>query len=95
MRSPCASDQVRPPTEPSPTLREAPATNPGPGWSPILGSGAGAARRCKNIPAARWLDVVAGFTVINDVSVPDWHWRTPTFTMGKSFDTHGPMGPFW
>jgi len=51
-------------------------------------------RRCKNVPAARWLEVVAGFTVINDVSVRDWQWRTPTFTMGKSFDTHGPSGPF-
>ncbi len=51
-------------------------------------------RRCQNVPAARWLEVVAGFTVVNDVSVRDWQWRTPTFTMGKSFDTHGPMGPF-
>jgi len=51
-------------------------------------------RRCKHVPAARWLEVVAGFTVVNDVSVRDWQWRTPTFTMGKSFDTHGPMGPF-
>ena len=51
-------------------------------------------RRCKNVPAARWLDVVAGFSVINDVSVRDWQWRTPTFTVGKSFDSHGPLGPF-
>jgi 2-keto-4-pentenoate hydratase/2-oxohepta-3-ene-1,7-dioic acid hydratase in catechol pathway len=38
--------------------------------------------------------VVAGFTVINDVSARDWQWRTPTFTMGKSFDTHAPCGPW-
>ena len=38
--------------------------------------------------------MVAGFTVMNDVSVRDWQARTPTFTMGKSFDTHGPMGPW-
>ncbi|MHB1585067.1 MAG: fumarylacetoacetate hydrolase family protein [Acidimicrobiales bacterium] len=50
-------------------------------------------RRCKHVPADRWLDVVAGFTVMNDVSVRDWQGRTPTFTMGKSFDTHGPLGP--
>lgn len=50
-------------------------------------------RRAKSVPAERWLDVVAGFTVVNDVSVRDWQNRTPTFTMGKSFDTHGPMGP--
>jgi 2-keto-4-pentenoate hydratase/2-oxohepta-3-ene-1,7-dioic acid hydratase in catechol pathway len=51
-------------------------------------------RRAKSVPATRWLDVVAGFTVVNDVSVRDWQARTPTFTMGKSFDTHGPMGPW-
>ena len=49
--------------------------------------------RCQNVPAARALDVVAGFTVINDVSARDWQWRSPTFTMGKSFDTHAPCGP--
>jgi len=51
-------------------------------------------RRCEHVPAQRWLDVVAGFSVMNDVSVRDWQWRTPTFTMGKSFPTHGPLGPF-
>jgi len=50
--------------------------------------------RAKSVPAARWLEAVAGFTVVNDVSVRDWQAHSPTFTMGKSFDTHGPMGPF-
>ncbi len=49
--------------------------------------------RCEHVPAARALEVVAGFTIVNDVSVRDWQWRTPTFTMGKSFDTHAPCGP--
>ncbi len=49
--------------------------------------------RCQHVPAARALDVVAGFTVLNDVSVRDWQWRSPTFTMGKSFDSHAPCGP--
>ncbi len=49
--------------------------------------------RCQHVPAHRALEVVAGFTVINDVSVRDWQWRTPTFTMGKSFDSHAPCGP--
>ena len=30
----------------------------------------------------------------NDVTVRDWQWRTPTWTLGKSFDTHGPTGPW-
>jgi len=49
--------------------------------------------RCQHVPAARALEVVAGFTIINDVSARDWQWRTPTFTMGKSFDSHAPCGP--
>ncbi len=49
--------------------------------------------RCQHVPAARAFEVVAGYTVINDVSARDWQWRTPTFTMGKSFDTHAPCGP--
>ena len=50
-------------------------------------------RRCQHIPAARAMEVVAGFTIINDVSVRDWQWRTPTFTLGKSFDSHAPVRP--
>jgi 2-keto-4-pentenoate hydratase/2-oxohepta-3-ene-1,7-dioic acid hydratase in catechol pathway len=50
-------------------------------------------RRCQNVPAARAREVVAGYTIINDVSARDWQWRTPTFTVGKSFDTHAPCGP--
>ncbi len=50
-------------------------------------------RRCQHVPAARAHEVVAGYTVINDVSARDWQWRTPTFTLGKSFDTHAPCGP--
>jgi 2-keto-4-pentenoate hydratase/2-oxohepta-3-ene-1,7-dioic acid hydratase in catechol pathway len=49
--------------------------------------------RCQNVPAARAFEVVAGFTIINDVSARDWQWRTPTFTLGKSFDSHAPCGP--
>jgi 2-keto-4-pentenoate hydratase/2-oxohepta-3-ene-1,7-dioic acid hydratase in catechol pathway len=51
-------------------------------------------RRCQHVPASRAMEVVAGFTVINDVSARDWQWRTPTFTMGKSFDSHAPCGPW-
>ncbi len=50
--------------------------------------------RCQHVPAARAMEVVAGFTVMNDVSARDWQWRTPTFTMGKSFDSHAPCGPW-
>jgi 2-keto-4-pentenoate hydratase/2-oxohepta-3-ene-1,7-dioic acid hydratase in catechol pathway len=32
--------------------------------------------------------------VCNDLSVRDWQLRAPTATLGKSFDTHGPTGPW-
>jgi 2-keto-4-pentenoate hydratase/2-oxohepta-3-ene-1,7-dioic acid hydratase in catechol pathway len=51
-------------------------------------------RRCRHVPADRAHEVIAGYTIVNDVSVRDWQLRTPTMTMGKSFDTHGPMGPW-
>ena len=51
-------------------------------------------RRCRHVPADRAFEVVAGFTVVNDVSVRDWQWRSPTMMMGKGFDTHGPTGPW-
>jgi 2-keto-4-pentenoate hydratase/2-oxohepta-3-ene-1,7-dioic acid hydratase in catechol pathway len=37
---------------------------------------------------------VFGFFVANDVSARDWQLHSPTITMGKSFDTHGPIGPW-
>jgi 2-keto-4-pentenoate hydratase/2-oxohepta-3-ene-1,7-dioic acid hydratase in catechol pathway len=51
-------------------------------------------RRCRHVPASRALEVVAGYTVVNDVSVRDWQRRSPTMMMGKGFDTHGPTGPW-
>jgi 2-keto-4-pentenoate hydratase/2-oxohepta-3-ene-1,7-dioic acid hydratase in catechol pathway len=49
--------------------------------------------RCRNVSANDAMGVVAGFTVCNDVSVRDWQLRAPTMLLGKSFDTHGPLGP--
>jgi 2-keto-4-pentenoate hydratase/2-oxohepta-3-ene-1,7-dioic acid hydratase in catechol pathway len=51
-------------------------------------------RRCRHVSRDDAADVIAGYTVVNDVSVRDWQLRTPTWTMGKSFDTHGPIGPW-
>jgi 2-keto-4-pentenoate hydratase/2-oxohepta-3-ene-1,7-dioic acid hydratase in catechol pathway len=50
--------------------------------------------RCHDVTEADALSVVAGYLVCNDVSVRDWQMRSPTFTLGKSFDTHGPIGPW-
>jgi 2-keto-4-pentenoate hydratase/2-oxohepta-3-ene-1,7-dioic acid hydratase in catechol pathway len=51
-------------------------------------------RRGRHVPAADAMSVIAGFTIMNDVSVRDWQLRSPTWTLGKSFDTHGPLGPW-
>jgi len=50
-------------------------------------------RACRHVPRARAAEVIAGFVVVNDVTVRDWQARSPTMTMGKSFDTHCPFGP--
>lgn len=51
-------------------------------------------RAAKGVRAAEALDHVFGYCVANDVSARDWQKHSPTFTMGKSFDTHGPIGPW-
>ncbi|MDC6690141.1 fumarylacetoacetate hydrolase family protein, partial [Leclercia adecarboxylata] len=38
--------------------------------------------------------MIAGYFVANDVTVRDWQHRTMTWTLGKSFDSHGPIGPW-
>ena len=48
----------------------------------------------KRVDEANAKDHVFGYTVANDVSARDWQFHSPTFTMGKSFDTHGPIGPW-
>lgn len=50
-------------------------------------------RRGHNIPRERALDYVAGYTIINDVSARDYQFVTSQWMVGKTFDTHCPMGP--
>jgi 2-keto-4-pentenoate hydratase/2-oxohepta-3-ene-1,7-dioic acid hydratase in catechol pathway len=40
------------------------------------------------------LEYVAGYTIGNDVTVRDWQAHAATWTMGKGFDSHGPIGPY-
>ena len=51
-------------------------------------------KRCRHVPVEKAYEVIAGYTIANDVSVRDWQFRSPTFTVGKSFDTCGPLGPW-
>lgn len=48
----------------------------------------------RRVAAADAPSVVAGYMAVNDVSVRDWQRRSPTMTLGKSWDGHGPTGPW-
>lgn len=51
-------------------------------------------KAAKGVSEAAASNHVFGYMVANDVSARDWQMHSPTFTMGKSFDTHGPVGPW-
>lgn len=40
------------------------------------------------------LATVAGYSVVNDVSMRDWQFRTSQFLQGKTFDRATPLGPW-
>jgi 2-keto-4-pentenoate hydratase/2-oxohepta-3-ene-1,7-dioic acid hydratase in catechol pathway len=51
-------------------------------------------QRCRHVPAERAAEVIAGYVIVDDVSVRDWQIQTPQWSLAKSFDTHGPIGPW-
>jgi 2-keto-4-pentenoate hydratase/2-oxohepta-3-ene-1,7-dioic acid hydratase in catechol pathway len=51
-------------------------------------------KRCRHVPVEKAHEVIAGFMIANDVTVRDWQARVPNMTVGKSFDTCGPLGPW-
>lgn len=48
----------------------------------------------RHIAKADAVDAVFGYMNGNDVSVRDWQRLTPQWMLGKSFDTHAPVGPW-
>jgi 2-keto-4-pentenoate hydratase/2-oxohepta-3-ene-1,7-dioic acid hydratase in catechol pathway len=50
-------------------------------------------RRCRDVPEADALDVVAGYTLLNDLSARDYQFKTPQWGPGKVFDGSAPCGP--
>jgi 2-keto-4-pentenoate hydratase/2-oxohepta-3-ene-1,7-dioic acid hydratase in catechol pathway len=48
----------------------------------------------RHIPAARAMEHVFGYTILNDVSARDFQMATSQWLMGKTFDTFAPMGPW-
>lgn len=54
-------------------------------------------RKCKHVPEDKVYDVIAGYTVLNDVTALDiasLERQTGDPALGKSFDTFAPMGPW-
>lgn len=51
-------------------------------------------KAAKTVRESEASDFVFGYLVANDVSARDWQFHSSTFTLGKSFDTHGPIGPW-
>lgn len=51
-------------------------------------------KRGKHIPADRAADHVFGYCVGNDVTERMWQHAGPQWSLGKSFDTHAPIGPW-
>jgi 2-keto-4-pentenoate hydratase/2-oxohepta-3-ene-1,7-dioic acid hydratase in catechol pathway len=48
----------------------------------------------RHIPEAKWREHVFGYTILNDVSARDFQMATSQWTMGKTFDTFAPIGPW-
>jgi 2-keto-4-pentenoate hydratase/2-oxohepta-3-ene-1,7-dioic acid hydratase in catechol pathway len=51
-------------------------------------------KRCRYVSAEDARSVVGGYFVSNDLTARDWQFASPTYTLGKSFDSHGPIGPW-
>lgn len=60
-------------------------------WEAELGVVIGTSGR--HVDADKALDLVAGYTVVNDVTVRDWQHRTREFLSGKTFEATTPVGP--
>jgi acylpyruvate hydrolase len=61
-------------------------------WEAELGVVIGAPARHADLSAAR--DAIAGYTVVNDVSVRDFQQRTLQWLQGKTFEGSTPVGPY-
>jgi acylpyruvate hydrolase len=61
-------------------------------WEVELGVVVGQPVRRATVEAAR--DAIAGYTVLNDVSMRDWQNRTVEWLQGKTFEATTPVGPW-
>jgi acylpyruvate hydrolase len=68
-----------------------PATSSAVDWEAELAVVVGATVRHVDEAAAE--AAIAGYTIVNDVSVRDWQNRTPQWLQGKTFEATTPIGP--
>jgi acylpyruvate hydrolase len=69
----------------------APAVSDQLDWEAELGVVIG--RPARHVVPADALAHVAGYTVVNDITVRDWQHRTREFLAGKTFESTTPLGP--
>jgi acylpyruvate hydrolase len=50
-------------------------------------------RRVRRADAAAASEAIAGYSIINDVTMRDWQFRTPEWLQGKTFEATTPFGP--
>ena len=60
-------------------------------WEAELGFVIG--REARHVPKEKALEYVAGYTVVNDVTVREYQRRTREFLAGKTFEATTPVGP--
>jgi acylpyruvate hydrolase len=69
-----------------------PAVSEAVDWEVELGVVIG--REARDVGAREARDAVAGYTIVNDVSMRDWQRRTGQFLQGKTFESSTPAGPY-
>jgi acylpyruvate hydrolase len=50
-------------------------------------------RRVRHANAAAAADAIAGYSIINDITLRDWQYRTSEWLQGKTFEATAPFGP--
>jgi acylpyruvate hydrolase len=50
-------------------------------------------RRARHVSGAAAEEAIFGYTVMNDISVRDWQFRTQQWMQGKAFESSTPLGP--
>jgi acylpyruvate hydrolase len=61
-------------------------------WEVELGMVIG--RPARSVDEDEAAGCIAGYTVVNDISMRDWQWRTTQWDQGKNFEASTPVGPF-